>query len=72
MLASDQEWTEEEPQAEQGHAQHAEAQPGHGLVVKQVEEVGDHQLAKGEAPADPCHHVGVHDDVALAPLQARG
>ena len=45
VLASDQEWAEEEPQAEQGRAQHAEAQPGHGLVVKQVEEVGDHQLA---------------------------
>ena len=72
MLPGDEEPAEEEAETEEGRSHHGEAEPGHDLVAEQVQQVRDHQLAEGQAPADPGDNLGVHHDLGLTPLEAGG
>ena len=72
MLPGDEEPAEEEAEAEEGRSHHGEAEPGHDLVAEQVQQVRDHQLAEGQAPADPGDNLRVHHDLGLTPLEAGG
>ena len=72
MLPGDEEPAEEEAETEEGRSHHGEAEPGHDLVAEQVQQVRDHQLAEGQAPADPGDNLRVHHDLGLTPLEAGG